>query len=213
MTDFVRARSDEKKEIRMNEIKKAVDELFTTHTYHEITLSKISEKLSWSRANLYKYVISKEEIFLELLLDKQKEYYLAIKSAFPIESKYSKEVFAEVWAGIITSHKSYFKYSSILTTIIETNVTLERLVEFKKNVFADINDVTLLFSEYLQLQGNTIASLAFTIHSHAIGLCNNCSTFPLIKEATKLAGIPQIKIDFKHEMKEFTLMCLNHYCS
>ena len=62
--DFIRARSDEHKEERLCQIKEATAELFRTAPYAEITLTTIAEKLGWSRANLYKYVTTKEEIFL-----------------------------------------------------------------------------------------------------------------------------------------------------
>ena len=66
MTDFVRARSEEQKQARMAEIKAAADSLFNSVPYQEITLSTIAGKLSWTRANLYKYVTTKEEIYLEI---------------------------------------------------------------------------------------------------------------------------------------------------
>ena len=34
--------------------------------YTEIAITTIADKLIWSRANLYKYVTIKEEIFLEI---------------------------------------------------------------------------------------------------------------------------------------------------
>ena len=70
MTDFVRARSEEQKQARMAEIKAAADSLFNSVPYQEITLSTIAGKLSWTRANLYKYVTTKEEIYLEICSDK-----------------------------------------------------------------------------------------------------------------------------------------------
>lgn len=61
MPAFKRARSAEQKQERMREIKRAAADLFATRPYHEITLTTIAEQLSWSRANLYKYVTTKEE--------------------------------------------------------------------------------------------------------------------------------------------------------
>lgn len=55
MQDFTRARSEEQKRQRMQEIKTAAETLFKEHPYHEITLTTIAEQLSWTRANLYKY--------------------------------------------------------------------------------------------------------------------------------------------------------------
>ena len=74
MTNFTRARSSEQKEERMREIKCAAERQFEQRTYQSISLSTIAEELSWSRANLYKYVTSKEEIFLEISGDKYSEY-------------------------------------------------------------------------------------------------------------------------------------------
>ena len=39
---------------------------FAERPYHEITLTTIADELGWSRANLYKYVCTKEEVFLLL---------------------------------------------------------------------------------------------------------------------------------------------------
>ena len=83
MTDFVRARSEEQKQARMAEIKVAADELFCSVPYQEITLSTIAGKLSWTRANLYKYVTTKEEIYLEICSDKMQSYFDDLFAAFP----------------------------------------------------------------------------------------------------------------------------------
>ena len=83
MTDFVRARSEEQKQARMAEIKAAADELFCSVPYQEITLSTIAGRLSWTRANLYKYVTTKEEIYLEICSDKMQSYFDDLFAAFP----------------------------------------------------------------------------------------------------------------------------------
>ena len=62
MAEYIRARSEDQKEERLNQIKDATAKLFETQPFNEITLSTIAEKLGWSRANLYKYVTTKEEI-------------------------------------------------------------------------------------------------------------------------------------------------------
>ena len=64
MAEFIRARSSAQKEQRMQEIKHAANDLVPERRYHEITLKAIAEKLGWSHAALYKYVTTKEDIFL-----------------------------------------------------------------------------------------------------------------------------------------------------
>lgn len=82
MVDYIRARNDEHKEERMSQIKEATAELFASAPYAEITLTTIAEKLGWSRANLYKYVTTKEEIILEIADDKMEAYYTSRLAIF-----------------------------------------------------------------------------------------------------------------------------------
>lgn len=213
MTKFIRARSVEHKEQRLNEIKLATEKLFISHTYHDITLSSIADSLSWSRANLYKYVTSKEEIFLEILADKQEQYYSALITAFPSGSNYSADVFSDVWTGILNSNRDYLHYYNILQTIIETNVSLERLTEYKKHFYKCMTQVILHFSNYLNISEEKAVALINTIQFHALGLNDICQNNPLAYEAARLAGIPEVKVDFQETMKIFISMCINYYCN
>ena len=66
----------------MAEIKKAASDLFDEVPYSEITLTTIAKRLSWTRANLYRYVSTKEEIFLDLIEDRMRAYYADLDAAF-----------------------------------------------------------------------------------------------------------------------------------
>lgn len=119
--------------------------------YGKITLTTIAEKLGWSRANLYKYVTTKEEIFLEISSDKMAAYYSSLLSAFPEGNNFSAPVIAEVWSGILNAHQDCLRYVSYLNPIIETNVTVERLVIFKKKYYDYANAFCHRLSEMLSL--------------------------------------------------------------
>ncbi len=92
MADFERARSLEQKEARIEEIKAAAESLFNEVPYHEITLSMIADRLSWTRANLYRYFKSKEEIFLDLDSDSMNRYYDLLMSSLPEGNDYSPDM-------------------------------------------------------------------------------------------------------------------------
>lgn len=208
MADFVRARSNEQKEERMAEIKRAADAQFAVRIYPEITLSTIAEELSWSRANLYKYVTSKEEIFLELCWDKWEEYFTALKAAFPGGCGYSPAVFAEVWAGILNAHPEHLKFSSILSSIIETNVTVERLALFKKKLHDQIDEISRLLSQNFDFPEKAAYWLFMSVHYHAVGVYGYCNAGSLVIRALEMAEVKLEKPDFRLEMKRFILMNL-----
>lgn len=213
VAEFIRARSGAQKEQRLQEIKHAADQLFHERSYHEITLKAISEKLGWSHAALYKYVTTKEEIFLELCADAREDYCASLLSAYPEGCSYSLDVLAEVWTEQLNSHRDYLAYSDLLFTIIETNVSAERLAVFKRGYFDGMDRLAERFSKNLGADTNSLYRLFNSVTFHAVSINGWCSENPLVAEALEIAGLEQHAPDFKEEMRDFIGMCLSHYCS
>ena len=196
----------------MAEIKQAADELFHEKSYHEITLKGISERLGWSHAALYKYVSTKEDIFLELCADARGEYVSSLLAAYPTGCAYSREVLAQVWTEQLNSHRDYLAYSDLLFTIIETNVSAERLAEFKRDYYEETDLLFKRFLENLGIEPDRAGQLFNSVLFHAVSINGWCTENPLVAEAMEIAGLEQRVPDFKEEMRDFIEMCLAHYC-
>ncbi len=205
---FIRARSGEHKEERLLQIKEATAELFESSPYSEITLTTIAEKLSWSRANLYKYVTTKEEIILEITADKMTRYYESLLAAFPEGNKFSAGTAAEVWAGILNANQDYMRYVSYLNPVIETNVTVERLATFKKKYY----DLAYALRDRLAAMLGIAQEAAYKIQLDVLFYASSnavcCYKNPLIQEALEQIGITPPPMDFYADMKEFLRMRL-----
>lgn len=211
MSDFIRARSDQQKEERMEEIKHAVDQLFSTKDYHEITLTTIAEALGWSRTKLYQYVTTKEEIFLELIGCKRDAYMDAFMLTYPLGATYSLEVLSEVWANLLNSHCDYLRYSDILSTIIETNVSVERLAAFKQSYYIRAEKLNSRLADNLHITTEQADHLSLAIYHYAIGMQCSCTKNPLIRQAMELIGKEIPPVNFCEVMKDYILMCLTWY--
>lgn len=212
MGDFIRARSDEQKALRMEEIKAAADRQFAAHPYHEITLTTIADELSWSRANLYKYVTTKEEIFLALAKDKYSAYADALLAAFPEGAKLKTSTVAEVWAGIIVAHKEWFKLHDILLTIIETNVSFESLKEYKGCYYNYVAVFKPRFAEVFGLPENKCENLLLAVNTYATTLLCSCGSSPIVKQALAELGVKKTPVDPAEALDDFIGMCLEHWC-
>lgn len=206
MQEYIRARSNDQKEERLNQIKEATAQLFENNPYNEITLTTIAEKLNWSRANLYKYVTTKEEIILEIAKDKMTSYYSDLLAAFPKGNNYSAEVIAEVWSGIINAHQSYMRYVSYLNPVIETNVTVDRLAVFKKQYYDLANALSDILSKMLNLSKEDAYKLQLDILFFGSSSAICCYKNPLVQEALKQINVKPPKLDFYKDMKDFILM-------
>ncbi len=208
MADYIRARSDEHKEERMTQIKEATAKLFENAPYAEITLTTIAEKLGWSRANLYKYVTTKEEIILEIAGDKMETYYGSLLSAMPEGNDFSVDVIAEVWAGILNANQDYMRYVSYLNPVIETNVTVERLAVFKRKYY----DLAYAFRDRLAEMLGTTQDSAYKIQLDVLFYASSnavcCYKNPLVQKALKKIKITPPTMDFYKDMKEFLRMRL-----
>ena len=206
MADYKRARSDEQKEERMTQIKKAADELFKSMPYTEITLSTIAEKLDWSRANLYKYVTTKEEIYLEIEQDRMTEYLNSLLTVFPEGCKFTPETVAEIWTAQVASHEDYFRYVAFLLTIIERNVTVERLTVFKKTYY----DLSLVLQKRLSfalgITEQQADNLFLAIMNYGASYFTNCQKNPLIIQALKTLKIKPKEMNLSRDVKDFILM-------
>lgn len=209
MSNYIRARSDEHKEERLSQIKEATEELFNTCPYTEITLTTIAEKLGWSRANLYKYVTTKEEIFLEISAEKMKVYYNSLLSAFPEGNNFSLDVIAEIWAGILNANQNYLRYVSYLNPVVETNVTVNRLAVFKKKYY----DLAYAFRDRLSQMLKISQDEAYKIqldvlfYSSSNAVC--CYKNPIVLEALEQINITPPPMDFYKDMKDFLKMRLD----
>lgn len=213
MEGFIRARSDEQKVQRMQEIKDATDSMFSREPYHRITLSSIADAMGCSRTHIYKYATTKEEIFLELAADKRRAYFDALVAALPPGCGYPREVFAEVWAGILNAHRDFLRYCDILMTIIETNVSVERLARFKKQYYEDLERVLDAIQGQLGSDRDSARRLYYTVYFQAVGLGAYCGENPLVAQALEMIGKSPDKPDFRESMRDFILMCLESMAS
>ena len=211
MAEFIRARSAEQKGQRLEEIKGAVRRQFAVRPYHEITLTTIADELGWSRANLYKYVSTKEEVFLLLTADEMDSYFNALLTALPEGCGLAPDTVAEVWAGIANAHQEYFRLGDLLTTIVETNVTIERLMVFKRAYYDHVAQMREHLPLILNIAPERVEPLLVAIYYHATGLVSGCWSNPLIAEALERLRIERPETDFRAEMRDFIGMCLGHY--
>lgn len=211
MAEFIRARSDEQKAQRLAQIKLAAERQFATHSYHEITLTTIAEELSWSRANLYKYVSTKEEIFLAITMDKRDAYMDGLAQAFDSDQTFSTKEIAQIWASLAKAHQDFFKYNSMLLNIIETNVSVEKLMVFKKTYHEKQDELVSRLSPVFGIDEAKVDRLTLGVMYHAEGLACSCLNNPLIKEALKRIGRKPKTIDFQAEMEEFIYAYLEGY--
>lgn len=213
MADYIRARSDNHKKDRLSQIKQATAELFENTPYAVITITMIAEKLGWSRANLYKYITTKEEIILKIAADKMAAYYSSLLAAFPDGNNFSFEVITEIWAGILNANQDYMRYVSYLNPVIETNVTVEHLAAFKKQYYDFAKALSERLSQMLAVTQEAAYKIQLDVLFYASANAVCCYKNPLVQEALKQINITPPPMDFYQDMKKFLKMRMEYRVS
>ena len=206
-TTYMRARSAEQKQERMDAIMDAADELFAEMPYHKITMGLIADKLGWSRAGLYKYAGTQEEIFLALHERKNRAWIDELVSALA-DAPMPHEEFARIWAEVTARHGSFLRYQDILFAIIESNVSLERLTEFKRSFAAMLGPIAELLARQCGIDGGEASDLFLRLLFQASKLWAHYHCPELTLKAMELAGLPPVEGTFQDAYAEFTEMCL-----
>lgn len=207
---FIRAKSEENKKIRMQEIMDYADHLFKTHNYHEITLSMISNEIGIGRTGLYKYVSSKEEIFLNIILEKQKKVMDEIVAELK-DKEATLHDFAQVTTEVLYNHIDLIKYFQILTTILETNASLDTLINFKTKCFLDSQEFYSVIKSITHFSDEKTFNFHLSILHHATFLSDVAFPNKTYYEVMQAANLPAAKIDFKKELIHFIEIMGTHY--
>ncbi|MNB80115.1 Bacterial regulatory protein, tetR family [compost metagenome] len=211
---FQRARSEEQKQDRIQEILNASSIIYDTAGYEGLNFTAISEYTKFTRPNLYKYFKTKEEIILLILNQDLKSWIAKLNKSFVINKLYSIQEIGEIWTETLMEYERLIELHAILYTTIEKNVTVEALAEFEKASIENNHMISSLVHQlFPKADMENIANFIYAAFTLAFGLYPMCKLSDLQIEAIKLSGSIYTPPDFKktYLASLYQLMyCLEH---
>ena len=152
---FIRARSEEQKQVRIQQIIDAAASLYEEVGYDKVTFSQIGRKVSFSRLNLYTYYHCKEDIFLTLLLQDRRKMVEDAKKTFS-EVVTDRDAFCHAWAEMLLRHRRMLALFSITNTVILKDASSEMHRRFRLETSRASGELTALvrklFPEFTEEQ-------------------------------------------------------------
>ena len=143
---FLRARGEEQKKIRIQQIVDAAASLYAEIGYDKVTFSQIGRKLSFSRLNLYNYYHCKEDIFLTLLLQDIWKMVEDARNTFsgPVTDR---DAFCLAWAELMLRHQRMMALFSIANTVILKDASSDMHRRFRLEMSQTSDELIKLVQE------------------------------------------------------------------
>lgn len=124
-----RARDDDEKEERRQQILDGARRLFDQQTFSDISVSAVAREVGVAKGTLYIYFESKEALFLDLLLSEMSEWFEAVAAAIPRPATVSDV--AHVITDELVKRPRLPRLAGILHSVFEHNIAEELALEFK----------------------------------------------------------------------------------
>lgn len=116
---------------RKEEIISACKTLYNNMSFKEITIMKIAQSTTFSRASIYNYFETKEEIFLAILQEEYELWVEDLNSIIESNDSMTKDDIAKALSSSLEKRELLLKLMSMNHYDMEENSREERLCEFK----------------------------------------------------------------------------------
>lgn len=207
---FQRARRPEQKEERRQHL---LDTARTAlHGGMELSalgLNELARQARMTKSNVYRYFENREELLLALLEEESAQWSAELSVRLTAAARVTPEQIARDFAAASVACPLMCRLFSILPSIIERNVSPERLTEFKRNSLASMAGV----AEQLQRLAPALPFTAY-VEFLRLAIALMIGLWPLASPAVALAGVlalPELRplrYDFETDLATGLLLLL-----
>jgi TetR/AcrR family transcriptional regulator len=131
---FQRARKPEERELRRETILAAAAELFDAEGQQGTGLNAIAARAGFTKSNVYRYFESREEVLISLFLREFEAFVPALEARFEKIDDGDLPGIARATTATFVERPRLGHLISILSTVLEQNVSAETVVSLKRNM-------------------------------------------------------------------------------
>jgi len=202
-TVWQRARSDEQKQQRKVALLDAATRMLSSQPIADISLNAIARNANISKANVYRYFESREELFLHLTLDAFVRWRDTItRRLTPLAGTGDAGAVAAAFTSATMEHETFARLSSVLTTVLERNVSTEVVVDFKTRYLEAIAGLLPAMRDVLpELSEADTFHLLQTTYFQIVALWPAAHPTPAVEAALERPELAALCVDFESTLQ------------
>lgn len=211
---YLRARSPEQKEERRRHLlDTARSLLLDIPDVHDLGINELARRAQITKSNVYRYFESSEAVLLDVLVEEFVLWRTELRKALSRDRKRSGTIehIARAFSATVAARPLLCRLTSIFPSILEHNISAERMVEFKHGLLAVRKETALDF--HACMPSISAANFESCIH---LALPLLIGLWPLshpAKLAAEVIGLPELaalRYRFQHDLEGGLLMLLRN---
>ncbi len=191
-------------EARREEILNACEQLYQTTDFKDITVADIAAMTSLSRASIYNYFQTKEEIFLALLKREYDAWIAALDEFRETHDEVSVDEFADALGSTLQDRWQLLKIMSMNHYDMESSSRPEALTEFKVSYGASMDALEACLAKFFPtLDEVERENFIYAFFPFMFGIYPYTYVNDKQREAMKAAGVDYVFMSIRELTSRF----------
>lgn len=197
-----RARAAQDKEKRRQDFLAAAAGLFEAGDYSSVTMSQIAAQAGLSKGTVYLYFKSKEELFLQLLVDELEDWFAQLAEGLPLLQGQPIPVFAKGFVATLRARPQLTRLLALMHLVFETHLDADSAKVFKLRLQGMMLPAGAQLETVLDLQEGQGMRLLLHAHALTVGLHQMTRTSPIVQEVVHSSPeLLPLALDFHEELE------------
>jgi AcrR family transcriptional regulator len=198
-----RARSAPDKEARRAVLLAAAWALFREADYDAITVASVAAKAGLAKGTVYLYVRTKEELFLELAVERLGEWIDDVDARLDAARSPTSATLARAFCESLRPRADLLRLVVILHSILERNVEEPPIVRFKRAILARVAATGDRLERHAPwLRAGDGGRVLLRIYALMIGLWQLSEPGPIVARVLAAPELAPLRLDFQRELHD-----------
>ncbi len=193
-----RAFSEDQKQQRREAILEAAQGLFDRHRYDEVTMAAVARRAGLGKGTVFFYFGTKEALFLAVARQEIEAFFDRMDA--DLRRRRAPGGTTRVVRGLgeaIAAHPRMVRLLSLLHVVLETNVTFEVALEFRRTLIPWFARAGRQWERHLPfLLTGEGARLLLRVHAMALGFLQLADPAPVMRRVAAQPGMELYDVDF-----------------
>ena len=197
-----RARTDQAKEARREQLLAVAAELWQEKNFATITMNEVASRANLAKGTTYLYFQTKEELLLALLERELKNWFLELGTNLSKKTSLTPKEFAQTIAKSLVNRQAFTRLICIQASILEHNIDFERALAFKSFLLEQATNAARLLEAKLEfLKRGEGMILLQRINALIVGFYDLANPSETIQNVLEKPIMKPLRIDFSKQFQ------------